>query len=242
MSDNQQTVEEALGLLKSLQGIFDELRTLQELLDAKPKELEAAKARVERQREASAAVDEDEKKLQLQLKECETDLQAGEEKIKKLKEQQNSIKDNRAYRALTDEIANIKVEMERTEDKMLEIMTQLEEMAERRRAVERNVEEEEQRLQQAAQSIQAEIDELQAEYDELKAEADRIAAQVDPRYLEPFQRLSKIRGGVALAPVKGSICGGCFINLTAQTINALMNAHELVHCHSCGRILYLEES
>ncbi len=240
MAEQQQTVEQALELLKSLQSIHNEMRTLEELLVSKPADLKEAQARLAQQREASSSIHDDAQKLQMRLKDYENDLAAGEEKIAKLKVQQNMLKTNREYKAMQEEIDNVKVEMSRTEDQMLEIMAQIEDAADQERAAKRNVSEEELRLEAKAKSIQSEIDEIQAEYDGMKQERDAIAAQIDARYLEEFDRLSNIKGGVAVAAVRGQICTGCFINLTAQTINVLKGARELTFCQSCGRILYLE--
>ena len=240
MTSQTQTTTQALELLKSLQGLHNELRTLDELLEAKPRELREAEARLERQQQTSASLEEDAKRLQLDISKCEHEIREAEAKIGKFQTQQNAVKNNREYKALQDEIDNVKVEISRTEDKMLGHMTRFDESTDQQSAAARNLDEERKRLEEKAEAIRDEIAEIQGERDEIQAQCDEIMAQVEPKFLEPFMRLSKISGGVALCAVKGQICSGCFINLTAQTVNALMGAHELIYCLSCGRILYLE--
>ena len=240
MTNESQTVEQALETLKALQERRSELRTLEELLEQKPRELEEAQSRLARQAQESESLHEDTKKLQNEANQFEGEIEDLEAKIAKFSVQQNGVKTNREYAALQDEIDNAKLDISRVEDRMLEIMSQTESASEQQSAAAKNVSEERKRLEEKAAAIQEEIKEAQGEHDELKAEFDDMAAKLMPKYREPFRRLSSIRGGVAVCGVKGGMCGGCFITLTMQTINALMGAHELIYCHSCGRILYLE--
>ena len=49
------------------------------------------------------------------------------------------------------------------------------------------------------------------------------------------------RGARHMAFVEGSACSGCFVSVTSQTMNELINARNMSFCMSCGRILYLAE-
>lgn len=242
MANEPQTVTQALGMLRSLQSAHSELRELDKLLEAKPKELEVARDRLSRQKQAADGLEEGAKRIQMEIDRFELDLQTGEEKVANLRTQQNGAKTNREYKAFQDEIDAIRVENSRVEDQILELMTKIESSGEQEAKAQRNVEEEERRMSEADRGLAAEIDQIKAEHDEMKARYDDLASQVDPKYMEPYARLARHRDGIAVVPVKNGMCGGCFINLPPQAINALMGAHELVFCHSCGRILFLESA
>ena len=242
MANEPQTVTQALDTLRALQSAHSELRELQQLLDAKPRELEVARDRLSRQKQAADGLEEGAKKIQMEIDRFELELQTGEEKIANLRTQQNGAKTNREYKAFQDEIDNIRAENSRIEDQILELMTKIESSGEQEAKAQKNVEEEERRMAESERGLAAEIDQIRAEHDETKARYDGLAGQVDPKYMEPYARLARHRDGIAVAPVKNGMCGSCFINLPPQTINALMGARELVFCHSCGRILFLESS
>ena len=36
-------------------------------------------------------------------------------------------------------------------------------------------------------------------------------------------------------------CSGCYVSVTAQAVNELINGHHMSFCKTCGRILYLPE-
>ena len=58
---------------------------------------------------------------------------------------------------------------------------------------------------------------------------------------DQYRRVIKQRGADAMASVETSACTGCFVSVTAQMLNELINAESLVFCKSCGRLLYLHE-
>ena len=44
-----------------------------------------------------------------------------------------------------------------------------------------------------------------------------------------------------MAAVESGACGGCYVTVTTQVMNELINAHNLMFCMTCGRILYLAD-
>ena len=41
--------------------------------------------------------------------------------------------------------------------------------------------------------------------------------------------------------VESNACSGCYVSVTAQTKNELINGEKLCFCTTCGRVLYLAE-
>ena len=80
--------------------------------------------------------------------------------------------------------------------------------------------------------------------DELKDLEERRAAELTdlpPDILEQYERIAGGREGLAVVGVTEGVCQGCFINLTAQEINLLMGAKNVIRCKSCSRILFLQD-
>lgn len=46
----------------------------------------------------------------------------------------------------------------------------------------------------------------------------------------------------AVARLKGNVCGGCKMRVSAVTLDSIYRGIEIVHCDNCGRILYYEDS
>ena len=64
---------------------------------------------------------------------------------------------------------------------------------------------------------------------------------IDEDQRDRYRRTVKQRGADALAPVEGSACAGCYVTVTGQMINELMNGHTIQFCMTCGRMLYLAD-
>ena len=64
---------------------------------------------------------------------------------------------------------------------------------------------------------------------------------IDPNSLSRYERVLNRKDGIAIAPVQGSNCGGCYMAVTNQMVNAIKMYDHLVECEMCTRILYLED-
>ncbi len=61
-----------------------------------------------------------------------------------------------------------------------------------------------------------------------------------------YERLLGTKDGQAVvratrADADNRVCSGCFMRLTSNTTSLLMGAGEVVRCHSCGRILCIDD-
>jgi predicted nucleic acid-binding Zn-ribbon protein len=82
---------------------------------------------------------------------------------------------------------------------------------------------------------QAELKRTRAQ---LQAERDAAVGAVDPHLLESYETLRRTRRGIAVAEVSDGACGACGTVLTAALQQNARHATDLVHCPSCGRILF----
>jgi len=56
--------------------------------------------------------------------------------------------------------------------------------------------------------------------------------------LERYEALRQQRRGVAVAEIRDNACDACGTTLTAALQQSARHAAELVHCPTCGRILF----
>ena len=83
--------------------------------------------------------------------------------------------------------------------------------------------------------------EIESKINELAAQRARCVTTIDKKVLSAYDRVSQYRAPRAIAPVVNENCGGCYIKVTAQTINEIKMYKDLIVCEACGRILYIEE-
>ena len=58
---------------------------------------------------------------------------------------------------------------------------------------------------------------------------------------DQYLRVVKQRGADSMASVEDGVCNGCFVQVTTQCMNELINGQKMTFCKVCGRLLYLAE-
>src|SRR5690242_2643066 len=199
----------AIPHMIELQRVDHLIAGLRADLDAFPKRLRDADAKLNGARAAVAAAKDALAKSQKERKKFELDVQQWKDRAKKYREQSGAVKTNEAYKALQHEIANAEAEVAKAEDRQLEIMMTGEDS-------ERRVKNTEGTLKSAEQSIAVQRKEIQARYNEKKKELDAALVERD-RALAPipedlrtlYDRIAKRHNGVALAEARDGQCRGC---------------------------------
>jgi predicted nucleic acid-binding Zn-ribbon protein len=165
------------------------------------------------------------------------------EKLKKYQTQLQSVKTNREYGALLNELDVVKRDVRTREDEILALeetstaaAAELERRNEAFPAEEAGYEEQmkEWRAEQAL---------LTAEIAKAEAQAKALREELDHRLLSTFDRLSRVRAGIAVAKVdmvgaQTAACSACHVRLRPQLLSDLRLGRETVTCESCKRILY----
>jgi len=141
--------------------------------------------------------------------------------------------------ALVHELEALSRRQAELEDVELEVMERLE-------TLDAQVTELEQRAAAVAEEQAAALAERDAAFAEIDAEASQVrsardteAGQVSESLLALYTRLREQHGGVGAAPLRGSRCEGCRLDLNASEISEIRAASEdeVVRCEECGRIL-----
>lgn len=79
---------------------------------------------------------------------------------------------------------------------------------------------------------------LTVELNRFESERQAAVSVIAMDTLKMYNDLRQLRRGLAVAQVSDNACGACGTTLTAAVQQSARHAAELVHCPSCGRILY----
>ncbi len=121
----------AIPHLIELQRVDHLIAALRAELEAFPKRIREADAKLSGARAAVAAAKEAHVNSQKERKKFELDVEQWKDRARKYRDQSGAVKTNEAYKALQHEITNAEAEAAKAEDRQLEIMVAGEE-AERR--------------------------------------------------------------------------------------------------------------
>jgi predicted nucleic acid-binding Zn-ribbon protein len=227
--------------LADLHLLHQRAKALRDRLTSAPKTLLAREAVItKRQGEVDAA----KKALQdarAKIKNREVHVQSLNGKIDDLKVKLNSVKKNEEYKALQNQIAHDKASIAKIEDEILESMGEVETQATELAKLEAEVKTVTTEAAALKAQIAAQAEEQKTQLAALEAALLEAETVIPDDYRERYRRTVKQKGAEALAQIDSGACSSCYVSITSQTMNELINKNGLIFCQTCGCLLYLAE-
>lgn len=137
---------------------------------------------------------------------------------------------------LQQEIEVMKTQRDRLEDKVLEIMDQIELVNQSIAAINNELKTLEAEWQNEQQELSDNLEQVKTILSNLKDKRQQVTTEIDPQAIKVYQELRKQKG-TAVAKVQQGICRGCRISLPVSELHQARSG-SLVRCSSCGRILF----
>ncbi len=178
---------------------------------------------------------------QKERRDLEAETQTIQARISKHKDQIYEVKTNEQYKAMLKEIEGEEAKVRTIEDQILEKMIEAEQLETQIRDAAARLDSEKARVAQEVEQLrtlrQADVEER----DGLLARRKADESAVDGHVLDLYERVRKIRKGVAIATVRDGLCTACNVLLRPQLFNEARNNQAVLTCENCDRILYYVE-
>lgn len=154
------------------------------------------------------------------------------------KEQQNNVRNNREYDAISKEIEYQELEIELAEKRLKEYAAGIKAKKVQLDEAEAQMKEREADLaakRTELEGIEAETAPLVSEYEAQETQAKQ---KIDERLLSAYERIRRnVRNGLAVVTVRRDACGGCFNRIPPQRQADIRQGKKIIVCEYCGRIL-----
>ncbi len=154
------------------------------------------------------------------------------------KEQQNNVRNNREFDAITKEIEYQELEIELADKRLKEYAAGIKSkklLLDEAEALGRERMADLEAKRNELQSIEEETRPQVAEFD---AQAGKVKAKIDERLLTAYERIRRnVRNGLAVVTIKRDACGGCFNRIPPQRQVDIRQGKKIIICEYCGRIL-----
>ena len=201
----------------------NQVRNLQNALEAKKDEIQLTK---------------------LQSDRLELELKTRDDSIAHLRASLNATKTNKEYAAVLTQLNTTKADNSKFETQILELMKVIEIDETECQEIKTQIEEQKQKLEQIRKDSESLAIKYQAEIDQIQHEWDQVAKTIPKEPLEIFNRVAETYDGQAVTNIEGQnggaySCGGCFMGVTAESVNMLMTKDDIIRCPNCTRILIL---
>lgn len=228
------------GLIK-LQNIDSRLQELEEKRGDLPEIVKKKRLQVAKEETKLNELNDELQEILSNLRKNDANLADAKEKLSKYEQQLFEVKNNREYDAMTSEIENKKLEIDRLEKEKKELMG-------RQEVIEGELE----NLEEKVDGLSAEFAERRRELDEklkltseeevsLGKKRKKLTSSIRPQLLKKYERIRVAKSGLSVVQVRRDACGGCSTILPPQKLIEIKSRDNLFLCESCGRILYWEE-
>jgi len=235
-------MEEQLSLLIQLQEIDTKIRTQNEQKNRLPEILALLERRRVTLHEDVEKVKEALQTAQKNKRDRDKDLEAGVQKVDKLKTRSSEIKNNKEYQALLKEIEAAEQENKAIEDDILGLMEKIDAAAGQIAAAERRAKDEAVGIAAEQTQHEASFAKLDEEVKTMEEGRQKSIAGVPKPLLAQYQKLLVTKAGIAIVEARGESCSGCYMSIPPQVyVNVKKNA-SIITCPNCNRILYFKEA
>jgi predicted nucleic acid-binding Zn-ribbon protein len=210
--------QRSLAQKQSLIGKNEAVLEAQERLASERKSLEELQ---QQQRAAEWQIDD----LTAKIKAAEDKLYSGR------------IGNPKELSSLQQDVNMLKESRDQEETRALEIIDRVEDSEGRVKTASDELTRAEADYRGQQERLSEEIAQLEAELSALESQRQEALSPLDAGAISTYERLRKSRGQ-AVARVEQGICRGCRISLSSSQLQQVRGGN-MVHCGSCGRILYL---
>ena len=190
---------------------------------------------------ATAEVQAERDRLGRDQRRIEDEVAGVEEKIKEVDATlySGTVTAPRELQAFQDDIASLKRRQGQLEDSVIELMEQVEPLDEQLRerdAIRVQMDATGGQLEAALAEVEAD---LVATVARLDAERAELVAPIPPDLLAEYDKLRSQFGGIAVARLVGTNCGGCHLTLSSVALDTIRHASPdaRAYCEECGRLL-----
>ena len=232
------SVEQKLVALYTLQQVdskIDEIRAYRGNLPLEVQDLEDEIAGIQTR---IANFKEESKNFQSEITKHKINIQELQASIKKYEEQQNNVRNNREYDALTKEIEFQNLDIQLSEKRIREA-------SEKDAVIATKVAEAEARLKELNDILIEKQGELKSVVEDTEKEEGNLLQRsaeceklVEDRLLVAYKRIRKnARNGLAVVGIFDEACGGCFNRIPPQHQLDICSHKKIIVCEYCGRIL-----
>lgn len=176
------------------------------------------------------------------------DLKSKREKAKAAQAQATGAKEQTQYGEQIRQLSGLIEDLEGSKDvvgQMMPMMERMDKLEEELAQVKALVDEARPKLEALEAANQQRVSDLEVTYQSKKADRDQLATTIPAPIVKEYESIRKARKGTGLARMakasNGYRCTACNVQLPMHVAQQIHQAHKVVRCPSCGRILWKGE-
>lgn len=234
----KKTTEQSLKDLFELQLIdrkLDKIRAVRGELPIEVQDLEdeiaGLKTRIQKLDDKIAELNEN-------IQERKSNIKEAQDLKQKYEGQQDNVKNNREYLALSKEIELQDLEVMASQKKIKDFEGELKENENKKDEAQSELEEKNKELEQKKEELDTIVAETEKDEKEYEALREKAIEKIEDRLIKAYDRIrNTFRNGLAVVTIYRDSCGGCFSDIPPQRQLDVAQHKNIIICENCGRIL-----
>jgi predicted nucleic acid-binding Zn-ribbon protein len=196
--------------------------------------LNQARSHIIAEEQQLAEVQRKQRELEAEVEDLKAKVSTAEGKL-----YGGTLKNPKELSGLQEQSKNYHKKISEQEDKILDIMAEIETVGQQISAKRKEADRIEAEWQAEQASLLQEQAKINIELSELEDKKKECNSKIDAASLELYRLLREKRQGRAVAKVERGLCQGCGISLPVNEMQRVKQSQKVVQCGSCERILYL---
>ena len=229
--------ENDLEVLNALADLDDRKRELDVLASTLPTQVAEREAELAEAKEELEKIRRRFEEARRERRRLEGEIEDKTQALAKYRSHLDSVKTNKEYQSLQNEIAVTKESISKTEDKLLDLLDRMErdqsEVDERGRSLQRL----EADVTRANREAEERLRDVEVQLIEVAEKRGRLIPTLSQPVRGEYGRLCEHYPGGAFAVAADGVCRGCYVNVPAQIVAELRAGSKLYRCESCGRFI-----
>ena len=235
---NDISVEERLRALYDLQLIDAQIDKIRNIRGELPLEVEDLEDDVAGLTKRVENTNTEIKAYEDEIKAKKNSIETSKGLIKKYTDQQENVRNNRAYESLNKEVEYQELEIQLAEKQINQLKELIEKKREELTQTEEKLVERENHLKHKKDELDAILSETQKEEDLLLKKSAEFEKKVEDRLVTAYKRIrSSVRNGLAVVPIERGASAGSFFTIPPQVQLEIASRKKIITDEHSGRIL-----
>jgi len=230
-----------LKQLIELQKVDSRLLSIEELRGDLPGTVENLSKDLENVKEELEKNEVRIEEISSNIKKQTNEIEDFSTKLKKLQDQLYLVKSNKEYDALNFEIDHLKESITTSENIILDLEEEKENIDEKNTSFRNEVDEATKLLDEKSTELKSTMSKTEKEEANLNKTRLGIVDKIDIKFVSTYERLRKSKDGLGIMNILSNACGACYTQLPRQTVIEVKQSIDVIACPNCSTYLFFDE-
>ena len=176
--------------------------------------------------------------LRKRRREKDSQLQSGQEMLKRTRERLFEVKTNKEYQSMLKEIETLETKNSHLEDEIIVLLDEIDRLEAVMKTKEAELNAGRLRYEEQKVKLEEEFKAIEVELDVCVRKSGEIRKNIPGDLLRKYEQIKAVGRGLAVVSVWMEICDGCHMAIPPQLYNELQKTVDLLTCPNCSRIIY----